>query len=56
MMVMPRAFYIQLQLDQLLLYCCPDNRIELVRDQTSDILSKQCEKQQVMRNECRDSG
>lgn len=55
MMEMPRALYIQLQLDQLLVYCCPDNRMELVRDQTLDTLSKECEKQQGMRNECRDS-
>lgn len=56
MMEMPRALYIPLQLDQLLGYCCPDNRIELVRDQILDVLSKQCEKQQAMRNECRGSG
>lgn len=56
MMEMPRALYIQLQLDQLLAYCCPDDRMELLGDQTLHTLSKQCEKQQVMRNECRGSG
>lgn len=56
MMETPRALYIQLQLYQLLVYCFPDKRIKLVRDQTLDILLKQCEKQQVMRSECRGSG